>query len=400
MSDCTIRRNTFYEDPAHDYLGLGPSGNRYFRRHQLECKRCVRWLVEGNVFNGGWPAANQGATIALTPRAGQAAETAMVSDFDFRYNQILWSPQPFLITGHNDYSAFQNKATNRVRIAHNVIYGTGRASDGSTQGWPKGNYFNGQVMDMGLGIQNLAIQNNVIASVSSACCDANLMSFAGDWCGFPNSRLLLENNIYTSLAASNTGWWGVRGCGASLSGSAAFDGLWVSGAGTSYTARGNAWQSMLNGTFSDGTVYPSGNYRSETVSNFTAGLYQWFNDPGSIRPKASGVFASGSPTARGANGADAGPDWVAFDAAKGDLRNLRVLSIATTTANIHYTAPDTTACTVEYGTSSTALTGTRVTDTPAGSRFRAVSLSGLSGATTYYVRVYCARMLSTSFVTQ
>jgi hypothetical protein len=370
---------------------------RRFGPHQRE-------VAEGDVGrsnHGGWPAGNQGATIAITPRAGQEAETAYVGDYEFRYNQILWSPQPFLITGHNDYSAYQNKATNRVRIAHNVFYGTGRASDGSTQGWPNNSYFNGQAMDMGLGIQNLAIQNNALISMSSSCCDANLLSFAGDWCAFPNSRLLLENNIYTSLTGSSSGWWGIRGCGASLSGTAALAGLWKSGASDSYTARGNAWQAMKNGAFSDGNAYPSGNYRSETVANFTGALYQYgvTADVGTIRPKVTGIMASSSSTARGADGADNGPNYVAFDAAQGDARNLRVLSITSSAATVRYTAPDATACTVEYGTSATALTGSRITDTPAGSRFRAVALSGLSSATTYYVRVYCARMLSTSFTT-
>ncbi len=88
-----------------------------------------------------------------------------------------------------------------------------------------------------------------------------------------------------------------------------------------------------------------------------------------------------------------------FGAAQGDARNLRVLAITSSAANVHYTAPDTTACTVEYGTSATVLTGSRIVDTPASSRFRTVALSGLTGGTVYYVRVYCNRMLSTSFTT-
>jgi hypothetical protein len=99
------------------------------------------------------------------------------------------------------------------------------------------------------------------------------------------------------------------------------------------------------------------------------------------------------------NGAGADPDVI--KAAYGEVYNLRALSITSSGATVAYTAPVAdTACVVEYGTSATAGTGTRVTDTPSGSRFRTKALTGLTTGTAYYARVYCSQMASVSFTTQ
>lgn len=403
MTDCTVRRNTFFEDPADNGLGVASNGRGYYRRHMLELKRGLRWLIEGNTFNGGWPAGNQGATVAFSPRSVAATETVYVWDILFRYNKLLNPVQGFILAGHNDYPYYQTYGAQRIEISHNVIYNSGRASDGSTRGWPNNSQFNGQVIDMGLGISNLKIANNAFVGIKNVegCCYANMISHVGDYCPYPNTRFSLMNNIYTSAEATTAGWWGVQACGTNYSGSAALDQVWFSGSTKTWEAKGNAWQSMLNGSFSDGATYPANNYRNETVTNFTGDLYRCVacGDEGAWRPK--GKFLAGSSTARGFDGNDAGPDFNAFDIAQGYLSNQRVLSITSSGATVYWQAPDNSnACTIEYGTSATPNTGTRVTDTPT-SRFRSKALTGLTTGTLYYYRIFCSarNMVSGSFTT-
>lgn len=134
-----------------------------------------------------------------------------------------------------------------------------------------------------------------------------------------------------------------------------------------------------------GTGYPTGNLWPASLA--AVGFFDTTNLD--YRLKYSSTYA---PSGAGAN-----PDVI--KAAYGEVYNLRTLSITGTGATVYYTAPDTSnSCTVEYGTSATAGTGSRVTDTT-GSRFRSKALTGLSGSTTYYIRVYCGQMTSSSFRT-
>jgi len=74
---------------------------------------------------------------------------------------------------------------------------------------------------------------------------------------------------------------------------------------------------------------------------------------------------------------------------------------ATTTsgATVSYRAPDSEACTVEYGTSPVWGTGAREPD-GGGDRERNVELTGLNSETLYYYRVLCAvEQLSGDFKT-
>lgn len=391
VNDVTIKRNTFYEDPSHN-RSIGSWG--WWRRHMTEGKRGQRWLIEGNVYDGGWPANNQGATIGITPRPGGApsrTNTNILADWTIQFNQFLFTPQAFIIAGHNDYSNHQILGATRLTIQNNLVYTTGESRTAATTGWPNGSSFAGQIANVGLGIENMSIRHNSFLNIKSPAGAANMLSHA--WNQY-NARLELSDNTY-SVASSATTNYGVM-IGGAYFGTDALQREWKSGdSAYSYTMAGNAMKYASG----DANPYPSGNYRTTTLTDITNALYQntLLGDEAAWRPKWNGILASS--TARGSDGVESGVDWDGLDSAIGNARNLRVLSITSSAANVHYTAPDTTACTVEYGTSSSVFTGSRTTDTPAGSRFRTVALSGLTGGTTYYVRVYCARMLSTSFAT-
>ncbi len=244
---------------------------------------------------------------------------------------------------------------------------------------------------------------------SSKCCNVNLLShFAGDNAPFVNARARVHNNIYSALAAVTGGYFGVQMSSANL-GTAALNLGWIPN--STYSFKGNAMQITYNGAFIDTTTYPTRNYRHETVANFTGALYRCSvcGDLGAVRPLGAGIFASSS-TANGYDLQDNGPDYTAYDIAQGRTRNLRNLPTPADPGNgtkrsIYFTAPDATACTVEWGTSSTPGTGTRVTATLGtliGGRDQFTNLTSLLTDTTYHYRVYgggCPVMVSGSFTT-
>ncbi len=102
---------------------------------------------------------------------------------------------------------------------------------------------------------------------------------------------------------------------------------------------------------------------------------------------SSPYIASGNVTT---DGKDAGPDFVKLYQDQGYVANFRATASTNTTATIGYyvyNAAD--ACTIEYGTSATYGTGTRVADGLTGTVNRTKQITGLTGGTTYYFRVLC-----------
>jgi len=402
VNDVTIYRNDFFISPSMNQSE--PTGSRrYYFRHHVELKRGGRWAIVGNVFNGGFPSANPNASaIGITPRNGTATSLQCrtnqvgVFDLDVRSNKFLYVPQFLLLTGHNDTKNCNTLTTIRSRFDNNVVFTTGRSSTGVTNGI-NGWQYNGQVSEIGLGFEDFIFSNNIIREPTSACCNANFTTFGGNWSAYPNSRFEFENNIYFG---SNIGFqWSISVGGSGVYGTAALNDSIVPN--STYSYRGNGRQFGQTGGVPNNAAFPSGNYNSQLVSDFATSFYRCTvcGDEAAWRPLYNSKFSGSSSVARGVDGRSAGPDFGQFDIDQGILYNLRALSVTSSSATVYWTAPDaTTACTLEYGTSSTPGTGVRVLDTPS-SRFRSVSLSGLSPATLYYSRVYCGRMISSSFQT-
>jgi hypothetical protein len=107
-----------------------------------------------------------------------------------------------------------------------------------------------------------------------------------------------------------------------------------------------------------------------------------------FRLKDSSLYASGGAR-RGSDDKDLGADTDVIDGAVGKVKNVRVREISSSGATLSYTAPDTDACTVEYGPSAAWGSGSRSSD-GGGDRGHNFTLGGLSGGTTYYYRVLCA----------
>jgi hypothetical protein len=98
--------------------------------------------------------------------------------------------------------------------------------------------------------------------------------------------------------------------------------------------------------------------------------------------------ATGVNAMKGTDGKDIGVDYKALLREQGQVRNARAISPTSSGITIAYTAPDTTACTIEVSTSASWGTGTRTTST--GGYYRATAITGLDADTAYYARVLCA----------
>jgi len=115
----------------------------------------------------------------------------------------------------------------------------------------------------------------------------------------------------------------------------------------------------------------------------------------------SPYFSSGSDHPTPGDFGDVGADINALEAAQGKVLNVHVSALGANTASITWLAPDSYACTLDYGTSNFfngSGSWTRVNSTAtgsAGARVQTAALSSLPAASTITYRVNCAVMQPT-----
>jgi hypothetical protein len=189
--------------------------------------------------------------------------------------------------------------------------------------------------------------------------------------------------------------------------------------GLSNILNNSTWSNnVMLGTCSDshsGTPYCAAELSTTDVTNATA-LYamapvtyfpnttpdltaraasmQWFDLPRSnFRLNRQSPYVSGSHAS--SDGRDIGADIDALEVAQGKVSNVHQSAFGTSTASLTWLAPDSYACTFDYGTANfPAGSGswTRATSTatgPAGARVQSAIITGLSSATKYTGRVNC-----------
>jgi hypothetical protein len=148
-------------------------------------------------------------------------------------------------------------------------------------------------------------------------------------------------------------------------------------------------------------AYPSGNFWP-TGSTFGARIAAvGFSDPAKkdYRLSAESPYRAGGASAASDN-RDVGALYDELESKLGLVKNVRVSDVGRRAAILQYTAPDGAACSVEYGTSPAAGSGTRLQD-QGGQRQRQVVMAGLAAATQHYYRIMCATEQPTgSFWTQ
>ena len=115
-SDITIRGNHFYKNPA--WKGVWTIKNLF------ELKSARRLLIENNVFENNWIAAQTGVAIVFkSSNDGGKAPWQGTTDVMFRYNIVRNSPQGLLIAAHPETNPVVPVA--RVRVENNLFQNIG-----------------------------------------------------------------------------------------------------------------------------------------------------------------------------------------------------------------------------------------------------------------------------------
>ena len=194
-----------------------------------------------------------------------------------------------------------------------------------------------------------------------------------------NEGLRLSDNLGYF---QTSGWQGFRG--GSAQGTATLNETSLRDATPDWVAANNVFCCGLSGY--------SGSYPATTQWPAAVVDVKWLNPsaaaPYDFRLRHDSPYISGGAN-RASDDKDVGVDMDALEAAQGLVKHVRARSIGATSAVVSYYAPDTVACTVEYGTSATWGTGTRIAD-GGGDRARNVTLTPLSSGTLYHYRVLCA----------
>jgi len=371
-TDVTVTRNYFVNGSKH-IAGTAANttycGGCFFpSRHQIEIKIGARWLIEGNQFDSHFTSTNnQGDLINFSTRPG--SKRLPVSDMWVKNNKAWSIPNFAYIVGHNDYNE-QAAATTRVAFTGNLVYDI----DGDR--YPTGGSAReGRGWRVFYGAEDTVMTGNTILNACTGYAPYLAMNDLGN-----SEGLELHNNIASGCSVSAPYYF--LGRVTTGGGTTGLNAGWP--ATTGYSVTNNVNYDAGGGLV--GTGYPSGSYWPASLAAVG------FVDTSTLdyRLKFSSTYAP--------NGAGADPDVI--KAAYGEVYNLRALSITSSGATVYYTAPTSTEnCVVEYGTSATPGTGSRVTDST-GSRFRSKALTGLTTGTAYYARVYCSQMASVSFTTQ
>ena len=149
-SDITIRRN-YMTKP------LEWRSEKWQVKNAFELKNARRVLVEGNVFENVWVAAQAGYAILFTTRNQDGrAPWAVVEDVTFRYNIIRHAANAINILGYD--SPNPSAQGSRYRIAHNLFYDINGAA------WGGG----GNFLLIGNQPRDLVVEHNTVNHTGTA----------------------------------------------------------------------------------------------------------------------------------------------------------------------------------------------------------------------------------------
>jgi len=434
--DVLLKRVTHFW-PTSLMLGSPDSiGYKVSVRQQLELKRGERFQVIGNRFINSWYGGitgNSGNAIVATPRCatsstGVNGSANLISDFRIEYNSFERVSGVINLAGAETTNRpCATALTRKFLFRQNyVTLIDGHFRDITSAGRAWGNFIYWLH-----GVEDAIIENNTIADQRGGSPAAIY------YIGSKSSGLRWRNNLLPQAMDNNSG--GIFYTAAGVSGL-----LPAINTSSAATRIGTLWWAAPNAdpavsfertaiiptlTDTQNANYDSAGYTlancqsywsglsgftcigtaSTTTANQRLDLVKWFNRAsGDLRLRHDSPFVSGSASTqfcsdnpglciRSTSGHNLGADYDAIQAATGRVRNVRIVptSITSSSAKLAFTRPADSACTVEYGTSATPGTGTRVVDGGStGGPMTAylpvtvdLDTSGLSG--TVHVRLLC-----------
>jgi hypothetical protein len=417
ITDLTFRRNLNdwntawrYSDPATNWPVTV--------RQQIEMKSCFRCLLDGNQFLNQWRGGfGQGTGGYNTPIlfSGRSSSDGFAGEYGFSditiTNNLIANAPGGINIGNAGDSQPDQKPIRNVLIRNNLMYGIDWGQMDMTTGGT-GNYGAPAFMVLTGPFENLRIENNTMwdnRRWNSPYSPWNAgLSFLGAARGayfrFQNNFMAHNpDGIYDVLvwpSASGLPTPVTSGVGiftskflhdVDFSGNVAVPGVTDSRLEANYSNPTYSYPQADCALYWVGRsgVVCHGTYEANAYLRFASlGFLGYGSLTRDFRLHSSSAYISGGAL-RGSDGRSVGANPDVIYAAVGKVRYARVREVATTSAKIDYTAPDADACTIEYGTSATWGTGTRVGDT-GGARARDVTLSPLITGTLYYYRVLCA----------
>lgn len=425
-NNLTIRRNLFQWDDAWRYGSSTSNGLDVGVRQALEFKQADTVLIEGNTFNNIWQSEITGAlgnAIVVTPRCGTGGfnSTNGVKNLTIRYNRFNKVTGIANILGGNTANlACDTIITKKVLISHNVAsYVSGRFSPT----WASASPMVGQLFYFGYGFEDMRVEHNTFYTNEGAgpvfiyyvtdrgsglLVKNNLWVMSEDADGNGHGWAFLSGgandpspgytttNALTKFQTMITAGPGVPDPASSFSSNYAIPALTSTASPSYYTdptkllpvsSCTGVWQTLMNCAGSTETTAS----QRLLIPNWTVPSQ---SDPFDFHLLSSSPYNSAARVTT--DWRDLGADVTAVNALSGDVYDSRVLpnTITTNAATVAYTRPADTSCTVEYGTSAAWGTGSRITDAgtiDVDTVFVPVTvdLTGLTTATTYYVRILC-----------
>jgi hypothetical protein len=172
-ADAEIRQNYFFKPYTWKQDDPSYSGVQYNVKNLLELKMGQRILVDGNIFEHSWPAAQQGWAVLFTPRTESGtAPWVVVQDVTFSNNAIRDVAMGFDISGVDGTDPTPRTA--RIAIRNNLFDGVNGSSYGP-----------GHWLVFAAGMTDLAVEHNTVLH------NGNITSVDG----IPTTGFVFQNNL-------------------------------------------------------------------------------------------------------------------------------------------------------------------------------------------------------------
>lgn len=242
-TDITIRRNYFTKP-------LEWRGSRWTVKNLLELKNARRVLIESNVFENNWVAAQTGWALLFKPTNQDGrAPWVEVTDVTFQFNIVRHSSSAINILG-TDYQ-YPSGQLRRLQIKNNLFYDVNAARwDGE-----------GRFLNLGDSPNDIVVDHNTIIQSGS------VIQLYGSQNGRP--RLIDNFHFTNNLTLHNE--YGIIGESAGIG----------NGAITAYLTHGEVRKNVIAG--GDSSRYPAENF-FPSVSEFMSEFVDSAHDDYHLRP--------------------------------------------------------------------------------------------------------------------